>query len=148
MFMKNLFALILGCAISVLIATLFMPSTKTPEEIPVMKEMTVKAIQLGAYQALDSAQAMAEKHHGIVVSDNGYYTVYASILSNEANVAKMMAYLEKDNIYYYVKSISTTEAFNEELKKYEEMMMATTSDIAFQELNKRILDLYEATYED
>ncbi len=147
--MKNLFALILGCVISVLVATLFMPTAKYSEEdIPVMKEITVKAFQLGAYQAMDAAQAMAEKHHGIVVSSNGYYTVYASILSNEANVAKMMAYLEKDNIYYYVKSISTSEEFNTELQKYEEMMMSTTSDIAFQELNKRILDLYEATYED
>ena len=81
--------------------------------------------------------------NGTVEYDGTYYYVYASILSDSQNIEHMINYLNENNIYYYVKNITASEAFKNELYKYEELMKSTVSDVAFLELNEKILDLYE-----
>lgn len=48
-FMKNLLAVILGFGASVLVALFFMPHTEEEAVIPVMNEVTTKAIQVGVF---------------------------------------------------------------------------------------------------
>lgn len=145
--MKNVFSLILGSLISIFIASLLMPTSSEPE-IPVMNELTTKVFQLGAYEDKVSADEYANKTNAKVVFRDNYYYVYLSILSDQENIDKMVSYLNNNNIYYYIKNIETNETFQNELIKYEELMKQTSSDIAFIELNKRIMDYYEVTYED
>ncbi len=59
-----------------------------------------------------------------------------------------MAHLDKKGIKYFLKIVNTSEEFKDSLLQYEEMMKRTTSNIAFLELNKRIMDIYEASYEN
>lgn len=146
--MKNIFSLILGSLISILIATLFMPKSGEIESVPVMKELNTKVFQVGAYEDKTSALEYANKLNAKVVSVDNLYYVYLSILSDQQNIEKMVGYLNSNNIYYYIKNIETSSSFQEELIKYEELMKQTSSDIAFIELNKRVMELYEGNYEN
>lgn len=146
--MKNIFSLVLGTLISIFIATLFMPKSGDIEDIPTMNEFSTKVFQVGAYNDESSANEYAKKVNAKVVEVGGLYYVYLSILSDQENIEHMVKYLNDNNIYYYIKNIDVTPSFKEELVKYEELMKQTSSDIAFIELNKRIIELYEVEYED
>ena len=141
-FMKNISALVVGCLVSMAIAFIFMPrSGEIENTMTVMNENNTKVFQLGAYKDEKTALDYASKTNSKVFLNDGYYYVYLSILSDSENIEKMINYLNTNNI-------DTSTKFQEELMKYEELMKQTSSDIAFIELNKRIMNLYEETYED
>lgn len=144
--MKNALAAILAVVAVIGLGSLFMKNSSDPvDTIPVSNStyQDLKAFQIGAYTNVESANHEANEKDALVVSDGKYYYVYKAILSNTANIEKMINYLNKENVYYYIKNIDSSQNFKDELYKYEEMMRQTTSDIAFLELNKRILALYE-----
>lgn len=143
--MKNLISLILAVLLAVGIGSLFMKSTSTDQEMDTMvnSSTNLKAFQVGAFTNKESAMELATSLDAKIIHDESYYYVYYGILSKSENIEKMIKYLNDNNIYYYVKNIDASLAFKDELLKYEELMKETTSDIAFIELNKRILDIYE-----
>lgn len=146
--MKNIFSLLLGSIISIFIATLFMPKSGEVETIPVLNELNTKVFQVGAYNDITSALEYANKVNAKVIENEGMYYVYLSILSDQENIEHMVSFLNSNNIYYYIKNIDTSKEFQDELIKYEELMKQTSSDIAFIELNKRIMEMYEGIYEN
>lgn len=146
--MKNISSIAFGSIIAIGIALTLMPRSGEVETVPVMNEVTTKVFQIGAYKEKDTALEYALKNNAKVVFNDGYYYIYLSILSDQENIEKMISYLNSNNIYYYIKNLDTTSTFKEELVKYEELMKQTSSDIAFIELNKRIMDLYEVAYEN
>ena len=60
----------------------------------------------------------------------------------------MMRYLDNSKIYYYIKIINISDTLKDNVFKYEELMKSTTSDVAFLQLNKKILELYGEEYEN
>ncbi len=60
-FMKNILAIILGFGASILVALFFMPHTEDASSIPVMSEITTKAIQVGVF--LNEEKALTEANH-------------------------------------------------------------------------------------
>lgn len=143
--MKNLIAAVFAVILAIGIGCLFMKTSATDEEIKTVMNSSgqLKAFQIGAYSSVDAANESALAVNGTVEYDGTYYYVYASILSDSQNIEHMINYLNENNIYYYVKNITASEAFKNELYKYEELMKSTVSDVAFLELNEKILDLYE-----
>lgn len=146
--MKNVIAIILGFGASVLVALFFMPHTEEASSIPVMSEIGTKAIQVGVFLNEEKALTEANRIDARVVHEKGYYYLYYSILSDDENIQKIMSHLDKQGIKYFLKIVSTSQEFKDNLIQYEEMMKRTTSNIAFLELNKRIMDIYEASYEN
>ncbi len=147
-FMKNILAIILGFGASILVALFFMPHTEDASSIPVMSEITTKAIQVGVFLNEEKALTEANRLEARVVKEKGYFYLYYSVLSEDENIEKIMAHLDKKGIKYFLKIVNTSEEFKDNLLQYEEMMRRTTSNIAFLELNKRIMDIYEASYEN
>ena len=146
--MKNVIAVILGFGASVLIALFFMPHTEEASSIPVMSEIGTKAVQVGVFLNEEKALAEANRLDARVVHEKGYYYLYYSVLNDEENLQKIMEHLDKQGVKYFLKLINASQEFNDNLIQYEEMMKRTTSSIAFLELNKRIMDMYEASYEN
>ncbi len=146
--MKNVIAIILGFGASVLVALFFMPHTEEASSIPVMSEVGTKAIQVGVFLNEEKALTEANRIDARVVHEKGYYYLYYSVLSDDENIQKIMSHLDKQGIKYFLKIVSTSQEFKDNLIQYEEMMKRTTSNIAFLELNKRIMDIYEASYEN
>lgn len=146
--MKSIIASILGVCCAILIGSLFMKQSGEVE-MPVMNVLSnPKAFQLGAYKDINVAQNQIDTVGGIMISDSNYYYVYYAILADEANIERMTKYLNNKNIYYYIKDINANDVFLNELNRYEELMKDTTTDIAFMELNKKILSIYGDNYEN
>ena len=146
--MKSIIASILGVCCAILIGSLFMKQSGEVE-VPVMNVLSnPKAFQLGAYKDINVAQNQIDTVGGIIVSDSEYHYVYYAILADEANIDRMTDYLNNKNIYYYIKDINANDVFLNELTRYEELMKDTTTDIAFMELNKKILSIYGDNYEN
>ena len=144
--MKNIIAVISAIFVSLLLGYAFMGVSKEPQEnvTPVMSESnTIKAFQVGAFTSKETAEKEALSKSGKVITDGQYYYVYVAILSDQENIDKMINYLDEKNYYYYLKNINLSSEFKIELSKYEELMKQTTSHIAFLELNKRVLEMYE-----
>lgn len=146
--MKNIIAIILGCCASILVALFFMPHTEEASSIPVMSEITTKALQVGVFLNEEKALTEANRLEARVIKEKGYYYLYYSVLSEDENIQKIMEHLDKKGVKYFLKVVSTPQEFKDNLIQYEEMMKHTTSNIAFLELNKRIMDMYEAAYEN
>lgn len=146
--MKNIIAIILGCGASILVALFFMPHTEEASSIPVMSEITTKALQVGVFLNEEKALTEANRLEARVIKEKGYYYLYYSVLSEDENIQKIMEHLDKNGVKYFLKIVSTSQEFKDNLIQYEEMMKHTTSNIAFLELNKRIMDMYEAAYEN
>lgn len=138
--MKNIFMVLLGSFFAVAISYLFWGKT---DSVPVMAtNNTLKAFQLGAFKDEKSANDLASKYNAKVVSEDDYYYVYYSVLKDEANINKMINCLDHKKIYYYIKDVKASDNYKNELTKYEELMKNTTSEIAFTELNKKLISIY------
>lgn len=144
--MKNVLASVLSIIVSVLIGSLFMKVSNAEEETiqpTINTNSSVKAFQVGAFTNQASAEEEAVLKEGKVSYDGEFYYVYISILSDEKNLEQMRNYLDEKNIYYYIKTIDVNQEFKDKLITYEELMKETASDVAFMQLNQRILDIYE-----
>lgn len=146
--MKNLFTILLSIIFSILIGTFFMQTTSETDEIKVSSTYgSVIAFQIGAYESLDNATDISKVYDGTVVKQDNVYLVYVAVLSNTKNIERMMNILDENNIYYYTKVIDIDTKLNEELRKYEELMLKTTSDVAFKKLVYQYIKLYGETHE-
>ena len=145
--MKNVIAAVLAVIVAIGLGSLFIERHKAEKVNTVMNEVTeLKAFQVGAFSNQDAATDLATKLNGKVINGDNLYYVYISVLSDAENIAKMINYLNKNSIYYYMKTVDASDNFKNELYKYEELMKATTSDIAFWELNKQLINEYEVSY--
>lgn len=133
--------IVLGSFFAIIISYFFLGKEETK---PVMStNTTLKAFQLGAFKDISSATELANKYEAKVIGDKDIYYVYYTVLKDEANINKMINYLDHKKIYYYIKDVDASEEYKEELLKYEELMKNTTSEIAFSELNKKLIKIYE-----
>lgn len=141
--MKQVLTVTLAIFVSIMIGSLFMRVSTDETDIPVMNETkNIKAFQVGVYTTEENALKEAELKKGIVVHENEYFYVYVAILGEQINIEKMTNYLNQNSIYYYVKDITVSEEFKQELFAIENMMFTTTSEVAFLQLNTKILESY------
>lgn len=131
--------ILLGSFFAVAISYFFNAKTETPV---ISTNTSLKAFQLGAFKEESSATELALKYDAKVINENGYFYVYYSVLKDEANINKMINCLDHKKIYYYIKEVGASENYKNELTKYEELMKNTTSEIAFSELNKKLISIY------
>ncbi len=147
--MKQFLYIALPIITSILLGTMFMDISKDKEAIPVIGDAnTAKFFQTGSYESLEEAEKMASSQKGIVILEEGKYNIYAAILKNNSNVVRMMAIIEEKNIPYTIKEKYPDQAFYDVLNKYEDLMLNSTSTVAFLQLNKKILERYEILYEN
>lgn len=147
--MKRFIYVMVPILFSIFVGSMFMEVSGDSEAIPVIGDSnSVKIFQTGVYTNRDEAEKEASLKKGIVISENENYNVYAAILKNESNINRMMKYLDDKNIYYYIKDKSIDSAFIDTLSKYEDLMLTSTSSVAFLQLNKKILERYELIYEN
>lgn len=139
--MKNIIATFLGLSVVLFLSTYFIQVSDDTQKVST-NLVNPKIIQIGAFEEKDSADYMVNNIGGKIVKDDVFYYVYIGILSDTANIERIISYMNKNNIYYYIKDGNFNTSFLEELNKYEEMMKTTTSDIAFLELNKKVIDIY------
>ena len=131
--------ILLGSFFAVAISYFFNAKTEAPV---ISTNTSLKAFQLGAFKEESSAAELALKYDAKVINENGYFYVYYSVLKDEANINKMINCLDHKKIYYYIKEVGASENYKNELTKYEELMKNTTSEIAFSELNKKLISIY------
>lgn len=131
--------ILLGSFFAVAISYFFNAKTEAPV---ISTNTSLKAFQLGAFKEESSATELALKYDAKVINENGYFYVYYSVLKDEANINKMINCLDHKKIYYYIKEVGASENYKNELTKYEELMKNTTSEIAFSELNKKLISIY------
>ena len=131
--------ILLGSFFAVAISCFFNAKTEAPV---ISTNTSLKAFQLGAFKEESSATELALKYDAKVINENGYFYVYYSVLKDEANINKMINCLDHKKIYYYIKEVGASENYKNELTKYEELMKNTTSEIAFSELNKKLISIY------
>ncbi len=133
---------------SLVVGTLFLNVSGEEDVVPVLKEGNIaKAFQTGTYSDFEEASREAGLKKGIVVADNDNYHVYVSILNNDNNIEKMANYLDDLHVYYYIKTIDIPDNFKDTLNKYEDLMKTSTSIVAFNQLNKKILEGYNNAHE-
>ncbi len=87
---------LLGSFFAIAISYLFNAKTALPV---ISTNTTLKAFQLGAFKDETSATDLANKYDAKVISDNGYFYVYYSVLRDEANINKMINCLDHKKIY-------------------------------------------------
>ena len=131
--------ILLGSFFAIAISYFF--NAKTEASV-ISTNTSLKAFQLGAFKEESSATELALKYDAKVINENGYFYVYYSVLKDEANINKMINCLDHKKIYYYIKEVGASENYKNELTKYEELMKNTTSEIAFSELNKKLISIY------
>lgn len=131
--------ILLGSFFAIAISYFFNAKTEAPV---ISTNISLKAFQLGAFKEESSATELALKYDAKVINENGYFYVYYSVLKDEANINKMINCLDHKKIYYYIKEVGASENYKNELTKYEELMKNTTSEIAFSELNKKLISIY------
>lgn len=141
--MKNILSMIFAVVIAILLGTFLIKVSDKEPTLETISISQLKAFQLGAYETEYSANKN-KRENTIVVKEGNMYCIYAAILSEKANIERMINYLNNKNTYYYIKDISANTSFYEELYKYEMMMKETTSDVAFTELNNKILELFRS----
>lgn len=135
--------------LSIFLGSVFMDISSESEDIPVISTSgNVKIFQTGTYTTKEEAEKEASLKKGIAINENGVFNVYVGILKNDANITRMMSYLEEKDIYYYIKDITIDPTFTDILNKYEDLMQNSTSSVAFFQLNKKILERYEILYEN
>ena len=131
--------ILLGSFFAIAISYFFNAKTEAPV---ISTNTSLKAFQLGAFKEESSATELALKYDAKVINENGYFYVYYSVLKDEANINKMINCLDHKKIYYYIKEVGASENYKNELTIYEELMKNTTSEIAFSELNKKLISIY------
>lgn len=122
--------------------------TTKEETIPVMNEVSqTKIFKTGSYDELDSAEKEASLRKGITLKKEDKYEVVIGILKNNSNIERMISYLDEKDTYYYIEDLQINLAFVDTLNKYEDLMISSTSSVAFLQLNKKILERYKILYE-
>ena len=82
--------ILLGSLFAIAISYLFNAKTDVPV---ISTNTTLKAFQLGAFKDETSATDLANKYDAKVVSDNGYFYVYYSVLRDEENINKIYEFI-------------------------------------------------------
>ena len=104
--------------------------------------VAVKAFQVGAFTSYDNAKRIAERNNGIVVSDEGIYRVYVSILSDDDAIDKMRHYYDDIGLNYYLKEIVVSKSFLESIKSSEDLL-ADSDREAYKLINLSVLNEYK-----
>lgn len=146
--MKKIAFMITPIIASIFFCSIFMDISGDDNDLPVISEVhSIKQFQTGTYNTLEEAEKEASLKKGIVIKVGENYQVIVGILKNNSNIERMIKYLEEKNTYYYIKDINVDPAFTEILNKYEDLMINSTSSVAFLQLNKKILERYKILYE-
>ena len=127
-------ALVIGCSLAY-----FMFSRENGLD---SEKVFVKAFQVGVFTNYDNALRVADRNNGIVVSDEGVFRVYVSILSDEKAIDSMRKYYDEIGLDYYLKEISVSREFFKSIKTSEKLLKDSGKD-AYNVINLSVLSEYE-----
>lgn len=138
MMKKILFVILFALGIGSLLAYfVFSRDSSLDDEM-----VSVKAFQVGAFTSYDNAIRVAERNNGIVVSDEGVYRVYVSILSDDKAIEKMRHYYDDIGLNYYLKEIVVSKSFLDSIKSSEELLIDSDRE-AYKLINLSVLSEYK-----
>ncbi len=100
------------------------------------------AFQIGAFSNYDNAFRVAERNNGIVVTDDDIYRVYVAVLNNSEAIDKLSNYYENIGLRYYLKEITVSNSFKENIEDCEKLLISSNSD-TYTTITKNVLKEYE-----
>lgn len=113
------------------------------EKTAVSPSIEAKAFQLGAFKTMESAQKTQKTYPAsIIVKEDSFYRVYASILQKKEAIDKMQQYFLEKNMDTYLKTIYIDDHLEESLRQSEELIRAGASSSTYDTINAKILKEY------
>lgn len=104
--------------------------------------VSAKAFQVGVFTSYDNASNVADRNNGIVVADENVYRVYVAITSNKEVLRKLEAYYKSIGLRYYLKEISVSKTFDDNVEIYEEMILKSSVE-TYTTINLDVLHEYQ-----
>lgn len=116
--------------------------------LPVMNEIEgekVSFLQVGVYSNIDSMKKNLEGlENYIYVEEEGKYHAYIGITTNQKNIEKLKGFYQEKGYIIYVKEIFVrSNAFLEQLSKYDELLEKTEDKNAVQVIISNVLTSYK-----
>lgn len=104
--------------------------------------LTVSAFQVGVFSNYDNALKVADRNNGIVIPDDDLYRVYVAILYDNDAIDKLSNYYKTIGLNYYLKEISVTQDFINNIKDDEELIKKSSSE-TYSTINLDVLNKYK-----
>lgn len=104
--------------------------------------VSAKAFQVGVFTSYDNASNVADRNNGIVVADENVYRVYVAITSNKEVLRKLEEYYKSIGLRYYLKEISVSKTFDDNVEIYEEMILKSSVE-TYTTINLDVLHEYQ-----
>lgn len=116
--------------------------------LPVMNEIEgekVSFLQVGVYSNIDNMKKNLEGlENYIYVEEEGKYHAYIGITTNQKNIEKLKGFYQEKGYIIYVKEIFVrSNAFLEQLSKYDELLEKTEDKNAVQVIISNVLTSYK-----
>lgn len=105
-------------------------------------ESLVSAFQIGAFTNYNNAIKVSDRNNGIIVKDDDIYRVFVAVLHNQEAINILKKYYQEIGLNYYLKEISVSKSFVDEIRE-EEMLLINSSSDTYVTLNSEILHKYE-----
>lgn len=107
------------------------------------EEYLVFGFQTGAFENYDNAEILSNKlPSSLILKEDNLYKVYVALYKDIDLVNKMLVYFENNDINIYLKSISVSKSFYNNIEKLEEIILNTEESNVYHKINQSILDLY------
>lgn len=107
------------------------------------EEYLVYAFQTGAFNNEENAiDYKNQLSSAIILKENNLYKVYVAIYKDIDIINKMLVYFENNNINIYLKSLSVSKEFYNNLGTYEELLKNSENDNVYSKINLSILNNY------
>ena len=113
------------------------------KSIHAKEEYVVYAFQAGAFEKYENANKFINSlPSGVIIKKNDLYNVYVAIYKNTDVINTMMEYFNRSNINIYLKSISVSKKFYKELTNFEKLIINSTNNNIYPNINQSILNLF------
>lgn len=134
---------LLFISLSILLGMLFTFFVLNKENTYAKEEYLVYAFQTGAFNNEENAiDYKNQLSSAIILKENNLYKVYVAIYKDIDIINKMLVYFENNNINIYLKSLSVSKEFYNNLGTYEELLKNSENDNVYSKINLSILNNY------
>ena len=109
----------------------------------ISSDTKVTAFQAGVFSVYDNAVKMqANYKNSYIYQEGNRYRVIIAVYKDSEIINKMQKYYQDNNEDIYLKEINDTNAFIDELNKYESLLKETEDIDTYINANKNILEAF------
>ena len=107
------------------------------------EEYLIYAFQVGAFEKYDNAVNLSNLlPSSIIKKEDNLYKIYVAMYKDIDIVNKMIVYFENNNINIFLKSLSVSKNFYNDLLNYETLIKNSEDTNVYNKVNQSILNLY------